>query len=157
VTATLGGSAGWFRWTPDLAQRTELEASEQEGECISRSQNARLAPANQPKPTEIEIQKQIADCMANPNIDRFAQAAVFRGFKDLTITPEQVRAVRVPTLGVVGSLDAYLADFNELVRLRPDVKLTVVNDATHGGERGTMRRSEFVEAVRQFIDAHPIR
>jgi len=156
LSATLGGSAGWFRWNAELAQRTELEAAEHERECISRSQNARLAPLNQPTPTEAEIQKQIAACMADPNIDRFAQAAVFRGFKDQAITTEEVRAVKVPTLAVVGSLDAYLSDFEELVRLRPDVKLVVVNNATHGGDRGTMRRPEFVEAITQFVDGHPI-
>lgn len=64
-----------------------------------------LAPANGPKPTEDEIKRRSAACMADPNQDQFAQAARTRAQKDHVITPAQVAAVRVPTLGVVGTLD----------------------------------------------------
>jgi hypothetical protein len=37
------------------------------------------------------------------------------------MTPAQVSAVKVPTLGVVGSLDGYVADFQALAKLRPDL------------------------------------
>jgi hypothetical protein len=59
--------------------------------------------------------------------------------------------VKVPTLGVVGSLDGYVKDFQELKNLRPDLRLVVVDGATHGGDRGAMRRPEFIAAVREFI------
>ena len=111
----------------------EQEASERERECVSRSQIYRLAPTNGPKPDEEEIKRRSAACMADPNQDRFALAALARSRKDGVITPAQVSAVTVPTLGVVGSLDGYLADFQELNKLRPDVKLVVIDGATHGG------------------------
>ena len=118
---------------------------------MSRSQIYRLAPTNGPKPDEEEIKRRSAACMADPNQDRFALAALARSRKDGVITPAQVSAVTVPTLGVVGSLDGYLTDFQELKKLRPDVKLVVIDGATHGGERGAMRRPEFIAAVREFI------
>jgi pimeloyl-ACP methyl ester carboxylesterase len=70
------------------------------------------------------------------------------------VTPAQVSAVQVPTLGVVGSLDAYLTDFRELKKLRPNLKLVVIDGAPHGGERGASRRPEFLAAVREFISSN---
>ena len=154
LTATVGGAAGRFTWGKEELERSEEEAREKEKECISRSQIMRLAPVNGPKPTEDEIRKRSAACMADPNQDRFAQAALTRGQRDQMITPAQVAAVRVPTLGVVGSLDDYLRDFDALKKLRPDVKVVVVEGATHGGDRGAGRRPEFIAAVRELLVSH---
>jgi pimeloyl-ACP methyl ester carboxylesterase len=154
ITATLNGHAGLFRWTPEDADRAEQEASEIERECVSRSQIYRLAPTNAPKPNEEEIKKQSAACMADPSKDRFVLAGFRRSLKDWVITPAQVSAVRVPTLAVVGSLDSALGDFHELKKLRPDVKLVVIDGATHMGTRGADRRPEFIETVREFIAAN---
>ena len=156
VTATLGGATGRFRWTAEDSARAEQEASEKERECVSRTQMVRLAPVNGPKPSEEEIRKRSAACLADPGQDRFALAALHRGLKDQAITVEQVKAVKVPTLGVVGSLDPYLNAFQELKKLRSDLKLVVIADAPHGGDRGAMRRPEFVAAVREFIAANRV-
>ena len=84
----------------------------------------------------------------------FAQAALVRSQNDGAISPAQVAAVKVPTLGIVGSLDGYFADFQDLKKLRPDVRLGVIDGATHTGARGALRRPEFITAVRDFIGAH---
>lgn len=154
ITATLGGAAGRFRWTPADTARAETEAAEKERECVSRTQMFRLAPVNQPKPSEEEIRKASVACMANTAQDRFALAAVSRGMHDQVITPAQVAAVKVPTLGVVGSLDGYLADFQQMKKLRPDMRLVIVEGASHGGANGAMRRPEFVAAVREIITSN---
>jgi pimeloyl-ACP methyl ester carboxylesterase len=154
ISATLGGAAGRFRWTDEQAAGAEQEASESERECVSRSQIYRLAPTNAPKPDEEAIKRLSAACMANPNEDRFARAARTRSRKDYVITPTQVASVKVPTLGIVGSLDGYLTDFQELRKLRPEVKLVVIDGATHGGARWAGRRPEFIAAVREFIGSN---
>ena len=148
ITATLGGAAGRFRWTAEDTTRAMQEASEKERDCVSRTQIRRLAAVGQPKPSDEEIRKASEACMANPNQDRFAFAALHRSLPEQAITPEQVKAVKVPTLGVVGSLDPYLADFKELSTLRPAMKLVVINGATHGT---ATQRPEFVAAVRDFL------
>ena len=66
LTATLGGAAGRFTWGKEELERSEQEAREKEKECVSRSQIMRLAPNNAPKPTEDEIKKRSAACMADP-------------------------------------------------------------------------------------------
>ena len=154
ITATLGGQAGLFRWTREDAERAEQEASEIERECVSRSQIYRLAPPDVPKPDEEEIKRRSAACMADPNKDRFVLAGFRRALKDWVITPTQVAAAKVPTLAVVGSLDGSLQDFQDLKKLRPDVKLVIIDGATHVGTRGVERRPEFIEAVRAFIAAN---
>ena len=152
TSATFGGAAGRFQWPEeDIAVRTVTEPAERERECVSRTQIYRLAPTNAPKPDEETIKKLSAACMANPDIDRFALAARTRAEKAYIITPAQLRSVKVPILAVVGSLDGYVADFNELKKLRPDVNLVIVDQATHGGPRGANLRPEFVTAIREFI------
>ena len=152
LTATLGGAPGRFNWTAADTARAEKEAAEKERDCVSRAQMTRLAPPNQPPVSEEEFQKRSKACMADPNQDRFALAAVHRGMKDQAVTPDQVRAIRVPTLGVVGSRDPYLPGFQELKKLRPAMKLVVIEGATHGT---AMRAPEFLSAVREFLKSKP--
>ena len=156
LTATMGGSTGRFKFTPAEAERLEREAAEKERDCVSRSQMIRLAPLGQAPPSEADIKARSAACLADPNQDRFALAALHRGFKDLAVTFDEVRAITVPTLAVVGSLDGYLADFKELQTLRPAMKLVVIDGASHGGPKGAMARPEFVAAVREFLATHPM-
>jgi pimeloyl-ACP methyl ester carboxylesterase len=149
ITATLGGAAGWFRWTAEDTKRKEQEAAETERECVSRSRIFRLAPVNGPKPTEEDIRKRSADCFANQ--DRFALAALQRGQKDHAVTADAAAAVDVPTLGIVGSLDPWLVDFKELKKLRPDMHLVVIEGATHGT---APRQPEFIADIRAFLAKH---
>lgn len=151
ITATLGAAAGLFQWDTERAARIAQQAAETERECVSRSQIYRLAATDAPKPDEDEIKRRSARCMANPAIDRFAWAARMRSFGELAVTPAQVRAISVPVMGVVGSLDDYRQDFDALQRLRPGMRVVVIEGATHGGRRGAIRRPEFVSAIREFI------
>ncbi len=155
LTLTMGGSTGRFKFTPAEAERIEREAAEKERECVSRSQMIRLAPIGQPPPTEATIQERSKACMADPNQDRFALAALHRGFADLAVTADQVRSIQVPTVGIVGSLDGYLPDFKDMQALRPGMRLVVIDGASHGGPTGAMARPEFVAAVRELLVAHP--
>jgi pimeloyl-ACP methyl ester carboxylesterase len=149
ISVTLGGAAGRFRWAEeDIASRTVTEPAERERECVSRTQIFRLASTDAPKPDEESIKKQSEACFANPDIDRFAIAARTRAERAYVITPAQLQRVDLPMLGIVGNLDPYLADFNELKKLRPDMNLVIVDLATHGT---AMQRPEFVAAVLEFI------
>jgi pimeloyl-ACP methyl ester carboxylesterase len=60
----------------------------------------------------------------------------------------------VPTLAIVGSDDPMKAGLDALVRMRPSVKLVIVDGATHAGPRGVLRRPELIAALRQFLSAH---
>lgn len=156
ITLTMGGSTGRFKFTPAEAARLETEAAEKERDCVSRSQIRRLAPLGQAPPTEAFIQERSKACMADTTQDRFALAALHRGFKDLAVTAAEVRAITVPTVGIVGSLDGYLADFKDMHALRPSMTLVVIDGASHGGPKGAMARPEFLAAVRALMASHPL-
>lgn len=151
LTATLGGAAGRFRWIASDAALFEKDAAEIELLGYSPSLNLRLAPPNASKPTEEEIKIRSAAALANPNQDRFAIAALVRSFREQVISPTQVAAVKVPTLGIAGSVDPLLLDLQDLKKLRPDMKLVIIDGATHSGAQS---RPEFVAAIREFIASH---
>lgn len=154
LTATLGGGAGRFDWDADQEGAAEAEAKDREKECVSRTLMARLAPPNEPKPSEEQIRRLSEACFADPMQDRFAVAALVRSRKDQVITPEQVKAVRVPTLAIVGSLDPAVPAMKSLQMMRPAIQLVTIEGATHGGVRGATGRPEFVAALREFLRSH---
>jgi pimeloyl-ACP methyl ester carboxylesterase len=130
--------------------RIETEAAELARDCVSRSRLMRQAPPGM-KPTEEDIQKRIAACRADRNFDQLATAASLRGYKDQAVTAEQMAAVKVPTLGIVGSLDHTLKGMQELKAIRPSMKLVVLEGVSHTGATGIQGRPELVAEIRSFI------
>ncbi|MBX3665441.1 MAG: alpha/beta fold hydrolase [Burkholderiales bacterium] len=132
--------------------RIETEAAEIARDCISRSRLMRQAPAGM-KPTEEDIQKRMAACRADPTFDPLATAASLRGYRDQAVTPEQMAAVKVPTLGIVGTLDHTLKAMQALKAIRPDMKLVLLEGVSHTGETGIQRQPALVSEIRSFIAA----
>ncbi len=132
--------------------RIETEAAEIEKECISRSRIYRQAPPNA-KPTEEAYRQRSEACRADKNFDQYAVAASLRGYRDQAVTPEQMKAVKVPTLGVVGTLDHTLKEMQQLKNLRPDMKLVLLEGVSHTGATGIQGRPELVVAIGEFIAA----
>ena len=151
LTATQVAGAGR---SPESANdpRIEVEAGEIEKECISRSRMYRQAPPYA-KPTEADYKARADECRANKNFDQYATAASLRGYKDQAVTSDQMRAVTVRTLGIVGTLDHTLKDMQDLKRLRPDMALVLVEGASHTGATGIQGRPELLSAIREFITA----
>jgi pimeloyl-ACP methyl ester carboxylesterase len=153
ASATLGGAPGRFYWTDKDLQQAEQNAVERERDCVSRGMTEARAPVGEPPMSEEEFKRRSAACFANKSFDRFALAAVGRGQKTQLITRAQAAAVKVPTQGVVGTLDGYLANFRDLQTLRPDLQLVVIEGASHGS---AARSPEFLAATRTFLLAHRI-
>lgn len=130
--------------------RIETEAAEIARDCISRSRVMRQAPAGM-KPTEEEIQQRIAACRADRNFDQLATAASLRGYKDQAVTAEQMAAVKVPTLGIVGTLDHTLKDMKELKTIRPAMKLVLLEGVSHTGKTGIQGDPRLITEIRSFI------
>ena len=116
----------------------------------SRTLVTRLTPPTA-RPSEDSLKAMSVRCLADSTQDRFALAAITRSRAGQVITPAAAAAVRIPTLGIVGSNDPMRAALEELVRLRPSVKLVVVDGATHAGPRGILRRPETIAVLREFL------
>lgn len=138
--------------TPEEANdpRIETEAAEIARDCISRSRVMRQAPAGM-KPTDEDIQQRIAACRADKTFDPLAVAASLRGYKDQAVTNAQMAAVKVPTMGIVGTLDHTLKAMQELKTIRPAMKLVLLDGVSHTGKTGIQGDPRLVTEIRSFI------
>jgi pimeloyl-ACP methyl ester carboxylesterase len=145
VSAVLGGAPGRIDWREEDNRRVRVEADEIEKGML-RTQTRRLSPPGSPPPSEEEI-KRFSERLLKGQ-DLLALAAVRRASPDQAIEVTKLAAVAVPTLGIVGSKDPYLQKFESLKRRMPQLKLTVIDGATH---TNALKSSEFVRAVKAFL------
>ena len=151
ATATLGGYGNPSDYPEARAAIDKQEADEMEQECVSRSFLNRMAGPSAPPLGETEFRKQAEACKANQGFDQFAIAAVVRSRKDRVVPATPFANSTPPVLGIVGSLDPALANLRRLQQLRRDLKLVVVDGATHVGKDDVKLRKEFSDAVREFV------
>jgi pimeloyl-ACP methyl ester carboxylesterase len=149
VTAVLGGASGRRNWTDENQRRVEQESAEMEQGLLS-SQILRLWPRDQPPPGEAQLRELSATALAGK--DPRALAAIRRSNPAQVVTEAQMAAVTVPTLGIVGTADPYLRDFEALKRVVPQLQLVRIEGATHGTAPS---RPEFAAALLDFFRAHP--
>lgn len=151
LTATQAAGAGR---SPEAANdpRIEVEASEIEKNCSSRSRLFRQAPPNA-KPTEDDYRMAEERCRADKNFDQYSVAASLRGYRDQAVTLEQMAKVKVPTLGIVGALDHTLKEMQELSKARPDMKFVLLEGVSHSGRTGIQGQPALVKEIRAFIAA----
>jgi pimeloyl-ACP methyl ester carboxylesterase len=152
ITATLGGHAGYRNWQPQYDESARRSAAELEGDVPFRGLVVGLTPRDEPKLTEEEIRAQ-SDALVATN-DVQSLAAFYRGgTRDFNATDAEVAAIKVPTLGIIGSVDN-VASMNTLHTLLPSLRVVVIDGATHRGPRAAPRRPEFTDAIRAFIAEH---
>jgi pimeloyl-ACP methyl ester carboxylesterase len=128
MTATLGGASGRRGWSAEDDRRTEIESNEMEQGLIN-AQLMRLWSPEAPPLSAAEL-KEISDAfLAGKN--RYALAALRRSNKAQVVTAEQMAAVRVPVLGIVAAADPYRKSFDALKKIMPQLKIVVLDGATH--------------------------
>ncbi|WP_164867965.1 alpha/beta fold hydrolase [Rhodovarius crocodyli] len=151
ITATLGGASGRRNWSAEDQARVDEESAEMD-QGVLRSQFLRLRDRSLPPPSEEEIRADSARRLAGQ--DPRALAAVRRSNPDQVVTEAEMAGVRIPTLGIVGTADPYLREFEALKRAMPQLELVTIPGATHGSAPGT---PQFREALMTFLRAHPAR
>lgn len=80
---------------------------------------------------------------------------VYRSFPDLAVTEEQLAVVKVPTITIIGTADPAIEKVNKLKKVLSGLKVVTIEGATHTGERGAFSQPEFVQALEEFLKAHP--
>jgi pimeloyl-ACP methyl ester carboxylesterase len=137
LTATLiagGGvlSAAEIREAEGIWARTERD-------CLSRLESS----------ATVEREEDARECAA--------LGAAAQSMGDLLLSAEEAAAIELPTLGIVGSLDTLPLGMRELKRLRPDMKLVIVEGATHGfgpaDTRAVVRSPELLRELRALLAA----
>jgi pimeloyl-ACP methyl ester carboxylesterase len=149
VTLIMGGAPGRLEWTPEDQRRVDIEAAEMDQGLLT-SQILRLSPKDQPKPSADEIKAISARLFEGQ--DPKALAAVRRSNPDQAVSLAEMSAIKVPTLGIVGTADPYQKDFEKLKSVLPQMKLVLIQGASHVS---APRRPEFITAVKEFLTEHP--
>jgi pimeloyl-ACP methyl ester carboxylesterase len=108
-----------------------------------------LQPPGAKPPSDDEIRKAVAPLVAANDVK--ALAALWRGYKGLALSREQLQAITVPSIVIVGSEDMNAAGVPELNKTDPQIQTVVVQDAQHGGPEGVMRKPEFMTTLRGFL------
>jgi len=144
-TVTLGG-AGWMR-EADLSADKIADVLEKGGD-LGRFISEMTAP-DQPKPSELQV-KFLSMILSSYN-DSKALAAVARGWKKLVVTEEELKAVRVPTLAVVGSNDFVKSKVDDLQGRLPGLKTVVIDRTDHFT---TFFSPKFLESLKSFMKQH---
>ena len=107
-------------------------------------------PGSKP-PSDEEVRKAVAPLVAANDVKAFA--ALWRGYKTLAVTPDQLKAVKVPSIVITGSEDISAAGVPDLNKTQPQIRTVIVKGAQHGGPEGVMRRPEFMTTLREFLAA----
>ena len=151
ITAILGGHAGYRDWEPGDEKYYQDSARELETDVPFRSLVSSPGLTGS-KPSEEQIRALSATLAAENDVK--ALAALRRGgMKGLFITREQAASIKVPLLMVIGTLDD-VESGKAMQAILPSARLVTIDGAAHGGERGAVRRPEFIAALRQFIAEH---
>jgi pimeloyl-ACP methyl ester carboxylesterase len=145
LSATFGGAARVGSWSDEDEQRAIIEAAEMERGSL-RHILRRLAAAKAPEPTDEQIQSASAQMLAGQ--DAAALAAILRSERQFFRAPGEMRAIRVPTLALVGSNDPYLTEFRKLKEAMPQSKLLVIEEASHATAPS---QPQFIQALLRFL------
>ncbi len=148
LTATLGGSAGIQEGGPGAKFMEVLADSLEQGKGFGPLIRF-LTPANQPPPTEEEIEK--ANVSLSAGNDLKALAAVLRGRQNIAVSPEKLVASTVPVHAIIGDLDPLKTGVDALARQMPSLKVSVIEGANHMNA-GT--RPEFLKSLTAFLAEH---
>ena len=152
ISASLVAHHAVHEWTDADAREASAWAVELEGDMPFKSLAIGINPPGKPIPTDEEIRKAVQPLVAANDLK--ALAAYNRGRAGFVVTPSALAAVRVPTLGIIGTGDPSVDAMRELAPLMPALKLVVIDGAEHGGERGILRQPEFLRTLREFLAAH---
>jgi len=151
LTLILGGAGRvGIGWTEEDQKRNDIESDELDQGSVA-SNLLRTWPTNQPKPSADEVNAISAKFLEGN--DPKALAAVARSRPDQVVSLAEMAAIKVPTVGIVGTLDPAKRRYEEELKAAlPPMKLVLIEGASHVGAPG---RPEFIKAVKEFLAAHP--
>ena len=147
LTATLGG-AGCVHEGDDHQLFDGLADSLEHGKGLGPLLVI-LTPPGRIKPSEQQLR--LNSKVLSAINDTKALAAVVRGWKELAVTDEKLKANRVPTLGLVGALDPLKVRVDELDYLLPEFKKIVIARADH---MNVFNKPEFTSSLKEFLAKH---
>lgn len=123
--------------------------TELESDLPFKSLAVALQPPGAKPPSDDEIRKSVAPLVAANDVK--ALASLWRGYKTLAVSDQQLTAVKVPSIVIIGSEDISAAGVSDLNKSQPQIRTVIVQGAQHGGPEGVMRRREFTTTLQEFL------
>ena len=132
-----------------MEQFAAASVEELESDLPFKSLALALQPPGAKPPSDHEIRKAVAPLVAANDVK--ALAALWRGYKGLAVSDQQLKEVTIPSIVITGSEDMSAAGVPDLNKTQPQIRTVVVQGAQHGGPDGVMRRAEFMTTLREFL------
>jgi pimeloyl-ACP methyl ester carboxylesterase len=108
-----------------------------------------LTPAGRPKPTEDQI-KALNKLLLLTN-DAKALAGVVRGWKELKVSDDKLKANHIPTLALIGEFDPLKKYVDDLRGNLSNLEIRVIPGADH---MNAFVQKSFINHLKQFLDDH---
>ena len=134
---------------PYMEKFAEESVKDLESDMPFKSLALALQPPGAKPPSDDEIRKAVAPLVAANDVK--ALAALWRGYQGLAVSDQQLKAVKIPSIVIIGSEDLSAAGVPDLNKIQPQIRTVVVQGAQHGGPDGVMRRAEFMTTLRDFL------
>jgi pimeloyl-ACP methyl ester carboxylesterase len=144
LSATLGGAAA-IRKGSDMSTLELLAQDLDQGKGIGLLITF-LTPEGQPKPTAQQLQG--INAMFTRMNDQKALAAVVRGWKDIEVTDDELKANKVPTLGLIGEIDPLKKRVDETKDVLANFTVVVIKGADH---MNAFTRPVFMSTLKEFL------
>lgn len=146
LSATLGGAGrhvdGDERWLEELAKALENGRS-------FAPLFVRLTPVGRPKPLEVDLM--VRSMVFGSFNDCKALCALVRSYPELLVAEDQLKLNKVPTLGLVGSLDPLKAGVDVLKGQMAGFTMAVIEGGDH---MNAFLYPQFTRELRAFLATH---
>jgi pimeloyl-ACP methyl ester carboxylesterase len=107
-----------------------------------------LTPPGKPKPRKSEIQ--LVNRVVVGNKGKIL-AAVVRGWKTLSVSKEQLKSNRIPTLALIGADDPLKQSIDLIKDDLANLKVVVIEGADH---MNAFLKPQFIQGLRRFLAEH---
>jgi len=134
-----------------MAAFAETSIKELESDLPFKSLAAAIQAPGTKTPSDDELRRLMQPLIAANDIK--ALSALWRGYRSLIVSDAQLKAVKVPSMLIIGSEDISAAGVPDLNKRVPPIRTVVVPGAQHGGPDGVLRRAEFMNTLRPFLAA----
>ena len=154
LSATLGGTAGRYAY-PEEKLAKAYETADWLKNTPVRKIVLRRLPEDNPIPSEEMLKKLEAEYLAKQ--DPKALAAVRYSYADQIVSKEEVAAIKVPFLSIVGTADLAIERVKNLKKAMPALKIITIEGATHAGRTWAGGHPKFLGSLVEFLKTNSVK
>ena len=137
-------------WEASDDENAKKAAADVKNEPPFRNLIVRLTPKDEPPRSEETIKKLSSELTAGNDLDAL-MAYRTAGGRGQVSTEEEVKAIRVPVLAIVGEQDPTIAAVRNFQKFFPALNVIEIKGATHASERSAARHPQFAAAILEFV------